>query len=144
MNINIFLRFLKEFKVNHIDKEILLNLIKHKQYNSLYYLYFNYCNFYCFKHKKGNTKKERENDWKWKQILYNEYYKKVFNLFLKEEGIQILFDLYNKKNLSSLSPLLYIRAAFKWSQTIEGEEYWDDVDRRWIFFLQAYDKIKLN
>ena len=80
-------------------------------------------------------------------------FKKLFLYFLNAENIRIKFFICRNErtdfdwvyqNFHKCEPSEYIHSAFYWEDTIDGYDYWQNIDYKWKETLSRCKRLNKN
>ena len=74
-----------------------------------------------------------------KEFFYNFHVSPWRSAYGEKENFQIYFYKHTKKYFKS-SVYSIFSEAFKWSDTKEGQRYWDDLHYKWMNYIHKYIK----
>jgi hypothetical protein len=109
------------------------------------------CNGLCH---PGNFEKylyDKKKENKIMDIKMNINWKEDFKYFLEQKGIweayKNLFDEYNEVTFEEYefdTPNDFVIDPFDWCNTVEGEEFWSDIDDDWASYYRYWKKESLD
>lgn len=81
-------------------------------------------------------------------VVSDKYTIKIFLRFLRKHKCynSYIFNVKQNRNVENVKDFLsycrsrrFVRAAFRWSSSMEGHNYWNEISREWVKYAEKHN-----